>query len=533
MTQDFNIQSVAIVGAGAAGLTTLFELIHTRRDGSTTIAYDSNGELDGSKIENNDPAFTRVVSFEQNSKIGGIWSPSFEDPEVVPQELLDTEKYNDPWVLKPRTTVPVEIAKSESSYTYSRPLVTENYRSYGPNWTKSGIYRHLFSNVPGRYLRNSFIPYRQRRPSDGLLHPLVTNYEVTDGLFSFVKRFDLQKHVRLNSEIVEISKLDNRWKLTVKETLGNKVRWYTEIFDAVIVSTGHYSIPYLPRLPGLALWNAKFKSSILHSKSFRDPSIFKDKNVLFVGTGLSGLDILQYAFPIAKSVTVSRSPNKQEIYSWLSKAAISDGINVKPHVKELKPDENKIIFVDGTSIEDVHYIVFSTGYHWHYPFLNEKDTGISVLSAGHKAELDGSSMVDGLYLNVFTIKDPTLAFNGVTLTPLKWPSFEITASAIAGLWTNRAKLPSTQEQIEYSDEKKKDVGQNLVYHYYPPGFFKDYVEQLRGYLPYGRDPFDIYDTKHLGDLKDSFTVAENLFYQYKNGKISINDTVDVPHATKL
>ena len=409
MTQDFDIQSVAIVGAGAAGLTTLFELLHTKKDGSTTITYDSNGEIDQSKINNADPAFTKIVSFEQNSQVGGIWSPSFDDPEVVPQDLFDTEKYDDPWVLKPRTSVPREFSEAGQDYTYSKPLVTGDTGSHGTNWAKSGIYRHLFSNVPGRYLRTSFIPYRQRRPSDSRLHPLVTNYEITDELLSFTERFDLQRYIRLNSEIVEISKVNNKWKLTVKETVGDKIRWYTEYFDGVIVSTGHYSIPYLPRLPGLSQWNAKFKSSVFHSKSFREPSIFKDKNVLFVGTGLSGLDILQYAFPIAKSVTVSRSVNKEEIYPWLSKAAVSDGINVKPHVTEFKPDDNKkIIFEDGTSIENVDYVIFSTGYHWHYPFLNEKDTGISVLTAGHKKVPDGSSMVDGLFLNIFAIRDLSL-----------------------------------------------------------------------------------------------------------------------------
>lgn len=534
MTQDFNIQSVAIVGAGAAGLTTLFELLHTKKDGSTTIAYDSNGEIDKPKIHNTDPAFTKIVSFEQNSQVGGIWSPSFDDPDVIPQELFDTEKYDDPWVLKPKINVPIEISVEGQNYSHSKPLVTGDVDSYNSKWAKSGIYRHLFSNVPGRYLRTSFIPYRQHRPSNSLLHPLVTNYEVTDGLLSFVKRFDLQRYIKLSSEIVEIIKVDNKWRLTIKETSGDKVRWYTELFDGVIVSTGHYSIPYLPRLPGLSKWNANYKSSVFHSKSFRDPSIFKDKNVLFVGTGLSGLDILQYAFPIARSVTVSRSVNKQEIYPWLSKAAVSDGIIVKPHVEEFKPDENrKIIFEDGTSIENVDYVVFSTGYHWHYPFLNEKDTGVSVLTAGHKRVPDGSSMVDGLFLNIFTIRDPTLTFNGVTLTPLKWPSFEITASAIAGVWTNKTRLPSSREQLDYSDKKKKDVGQNLVYHYYPPGFFKEYVEQLRGYLPNGRNPSDIYDTNHLDDLKNSFTVAENLFYQYKGGRLPITDSAEYLQGNKL
>lgn len=534
MTQDinFNIESVAIIGSGAAGLTTLFELLHTKKTGSTTISYKENGELDLSKLANDDPAFKKIVAFEQNSKVGGIWTPSFDHPDFISQEIFDSQKYDDPYVLKPKTSIPKDLESQE--YSFENQYVSKNNGSK-PTWANSGIYRHLYSNVPSRYLRNSFIPYEEQQglkdSTKILLEPLITNFEITHRLQNFTEQFQLEKHVRVNSEVVDICKTSDgfKWKITVKQTADSNesIKWYTETFDAVIVSTGHYSVPYVPSLKGLSSWNARFESSVFHSKSFRDPHIFKDKVCLFVGTGLSGMDILQYAFPIAKGVIVSRSIGKKEIYKWLTKAATSDGIIVKPRIKELKPLEGKrVIFEDGSSVDSVDLIIFSTGYHWHYPFLSNKDSNISV-STGEKKTPDGSSMVKGLYLNTFAIKDPTLAFVGVTLTSFKWPSFELTASAIAGVWTNNAKLPPKKDQIHYALQKIQKTGGSILYHYYSPENFSEYVDELVGYLPKGRSSAHIYDTKHLDDVSLSFANAEKLFYQLKSGKVLVSETLEI------
>lgn len=527
--ENFHIKSVAIIGSGAAGLTTLFELLNTKKDGSTSLRYNDDGELENSKVENSDPAFPKVVAFEQGSRIGGIWAPSFDTPDVIPQEAFDSEKYDDPFTLQPKATLPSEIEKSDFSEV--SPLITKEEQS-GYTWQNSGIYRHLYSNVPDRYLRNSFIPYNEKstkRANTDVIEPLITNGEITRRLLEFADKFKLADHVMMNSEVADIRKAPDggQWRLTVKErsTNGDDVKWYTEYFDAVIVSNGHYSIPYLPHIEGLSSWNKQFPSSMFHSKSFRDPKTFKDKVCLFVGTGLSGIDILQYAFPVAKKVIVSRSAGKEEIYKWLTKAANSDGIVVKPRVKVLDPsNDRKVIFEDGSSISNVDYIIFSTGYHWHYPFLNATDSGVAVLPRnGDKP--DGSSMVDGLHLNTFSIKDPTLAFVGITVTPFKWPSFELTAAAIAGAWTNNGTIIDPTSQELAVQERKGITGENLFFHYYPVPVFQEFVEQLREFLPKGRNPSTIFDSTHIEDMYISMETAERLFYQLKNDEIPIEDTV--------
>lgn len=50
-----------------------------------------------------------------------------------------------------------------------------------------------------------------------------------------------------------------------------------QVFDAVVVATGHYHAPYVPDLPGLSDWRNKWPENVIHSKQYRVPEQFKDK----------------------------------------------------------------------------------------------------------------------------------------------------------------------------------------------------------------------------------------------------------------
>ena len=48
-------------------------------------------------------------------------------------------------------------------------------------------------------------------------------------------------------------------------------------FDAVIVATGHYSVPYIPNISGLAETSKALPHSFEHSKAFRLPDNYVNK----------------------------------------------------------------------------------------------------------------------------------------------------------------------------------------------------------------------------------------------------------------
>ena len=52
-----------------------------------------------------------------------------------------------------------------------------------------------------------------------------------------------------------------------------------EVFDAVMVCTGHHVYPNRPSFPGLE----SFHGTVLHSKEYKTPDAMKDKTVLIVG----------------------------------------------------------------------------------------------------------------------------------------------------------------------------------------------------------------------------------------------------------
>lgn len=76
------------------------------------------------------------------------------------------------------------------------------------------------------------------------------------------------------STLVEKAVFENDvWKVSVK----NDKETYTEEFDALVVATGHYAVPYVPEIPGLHELAQNKKVQLLHSRDYRRPEEFKGK----------------------------------------------------------------------------------------------------------------------------------------------------------------------------------------------------------------------------------------------------------------
>ncbi|KAL4929534.1 uncharacterized protein BDV17DRAFT_290546 [Aspergillus undulatus] len=63
--------------------------------------------------------------------------------------------------------------------------------------------------------------------------------------------------------------------------------WWQEHFDALVIATGHYSLPYIPHIPRLREFAAAQPGSVLHTKAFRDAERFRGMRVLTVGAPVS------------------------------------------------------------------------------------------------------------------------------------------------------------------------------------------------------------------------------------------------------
>lgn len=98
----------------------------------------------------------------------------------------------------------------------------------------------------------------------------------------YAAHFRLLSPIRLRSRVNQASlRPDGRWSVAAAGPCGSS----EEVFDDLVVATGHHRDPYIPQYPG------RFTGEILHSREFKRPDPFRNKRVLVVGAGNSACDI--------------------------------------------------------------------------------------------------------------------------------------------------------------------------------------------------------------------------------------------------
>lgn len=195
----------------------------------------------------------------------------------------------------------------------------------------------------------------------------------------------------------------------------------------VIVSNGHYNEPFIPPIRGLDT----FEGEILHSRWWRNPLKYRDKNVVVVGSRASGSDIARelavddYDRRIA-SRTIYQSVRglKPDEKVWDDDFAWAKEISVIPEIDHI---EGKTLYlVNGTIVENIDVIVFATGYLYSYPFFArppfDKYPVTRPLASGHVGlpRVGGQTIENLNNTDTFYLPDPTLAFIGLrkfTLSP--------------------------------------------------------------------------------------------------------------------
>jgi glycine/D-amino acid oxidase-like deaminating enzyme len=106
-------------------------------------------------------------------------------------------------------------------------------------------------------------------------------FPVRDHAVRYLESFAERHHVkvRFGVRVDRIDPCDDGWELT---TSAGPIR-----ARQVLVALGHQHTPWLPAWPG----HEQFPGRILHSFDYRNPGEFRNRDVLVVGGGCSGLDI--------------------------------------------------------------------------------------------------------------------------------------------------------------------------------------------------------------------------------------------------
>ncbi|MCJ1398947.1 hypothetical protein MMC11_002148 [Xylographa trunciseda] len=461
------IRRIAIVGGGPAGVAAAKYLIAEK-------------------------CFETIDIYEQQATTGGAWNYSelsSENPIDVPQTNPDQPLDQPSWRGQGKASIPV----------FTSPM-----------------YDRLETNIPKPLMSYSDTPF----PPKSQLFP--HRDVVTDYLERYAK--EVKSLIQFETQVIDV-RLQSRhaihdvWNVESENLVTGERK--AACYDAVVVSSGHYTIPFIPSVPGMKEWNTAYPSAISHSKFFRRPEDFVNKKVLVVGNAASGVDIAAQIVPYCMPPLLMSSRSE----SFLLSSAT--GRKELPVISEfLSPSINNraVRFSNGHVETDIDAIVYCTGYLYSYPFLRSL----------HSQLISDGLRVRNLFQHIFYIEHPSLAFLTLPMRILPFPLCEAQAAVMARVWSKRLELPSVKKMHAWEDDVIAEKGDGKGFHAqnFPEdfdyhNFLYDWAAQANGTvgkMPHRWDEKERWLRQQFPAIKKAFgdrgegrhkvTTAEELGFDY-------------------
>lgn len=235
---------VAVIGAGPAG----------------AIATDALVK---------EQAFDTIRVFDRRAGIGGTWIYTPHLPTAIPSlEDLVSGKADE--AVPPPPQLPAVTPLSDEVNGHQR------------RFADTALHENLHSNITPAIMSYTQEPFpntlsartlAEHGPGAPFRHHAVIR-EWVEGIFA---RGGHEKLVELNTTVERAEKVGGEWVLTLRKEAGGRNYWWRETFDALVVATGHYNVPWFPNIPGLVEYDRKFPGRIQHSKHFRTAGRYKGK----------------------------------------------------------------------------------------------------------------------------------------------------------------------------------------------------------------------------------------------------------------
>ncbi|RDW71483.1 hypothetical protein BP6252_08046 [Coleophoma cylindrospora] len=385
IARSFAVKRIAIIGAGPSGLA-------------------------AAKYLKAESVFSEIDVYEQQSEVGGVWNytPNIAGKTRVPQTNPQVPLDEPIW------------PKGASVPLFSNPM-----------------YDHLNTNIPKDLMQFSDQPFL----AESLLFP--TREDVQDYLVRYSQ--DVRNLILFSTQVQNV-RYEDCWKVFSKSLGTNEAR--LKEYDAVIVASGHYTVPIIPSVKGIEAFHAAYPSVISHSKTYRNPSTYKDKKVIVVGSAASGLDI---------GNQISDVCQKPLLNSVRTFSPIKPDPRYKeelPPIVEFVVEDRAVKFADGRLEKGIDAVVYCTGYLYSYPFLDSLDP--PIVTSGQR--------VIGLYKHFISISHPTLAFTALQKKVIPFPLSEVQSSVLAKLWSNKLQLPQKQDMLDWENQLLQEKGDTAEFH---------------------------------------------------------------------
>ncbi|KIH88119.1 hypothetical protein SPBR_06553 [Sporothrix brasiliensis 5110] len=452
---------VAVIGAGPAG----------------AIATDALVK---------EQAFDVVRVFERKTQLGGTW---VYDPAslATPRPAIPSVRA----LLNGTADRPVDVPTALSLTAAGSPVETEHSDAVNApsrRYAETGVHDGLHSNLPPQTMSFTQEPIpavvsEHARAQYGAHAPFRHREVIRRWVEGIFAAGDHRPLVSLGTYVERAEKRGAEWVLTLRaETVPSNKRstskpkpveavntWWHETFDAVVVASGHYSLPYLPPIAGLAEYDEAFPGRIRHSKHFRNADDFAHKRVIVVGGSVSAFDALHAIRRVAQHPVVASLRQPLAAFGW--PAFTHRHVDIRPPIVQFHADTGRIDFADGSSVQEVDVVLFATGYDFSFTFLAE--AGGAAVDVAVK-----NRRIQGLYQHVFCRADPCLAFVGMVAGGLTFRVFEWQAVAAARVFAGRAVLPSHEEMRQWEADTVAARGDGVRFFNVAPDF-ADYFDGLR------------------------------------------------------
>lgn len=420
-----SISRIAIIGAGPSGISAAKYLLAEK-------------------------AFDKIDVFEQRDQVGGVWNLTtniLSKKTPIPQ-------------LDPHYDVERSVAsKLMNGIAGSSAAIHQTSRFETP------LYDLLETNIPKQLMQYA------NRPFDDDL-PLFPRHEI---VLDYCKEYaeDVRPLIRFGCRVSDVHPVEKgsehdltgrRWSVTAIDEATQSRKFHE--YDAVVVASGHFSVPYIPAIKGIREWSAAYAGSVIHSKAYRTPTIFADQKVIVVGNSASGVDIGVQIGKVCKHPLLQSSRTENFLFSpeksfW--KQDIPEIVEFMDPVQH----NRSVKLANGQIQRDVDAVLFATGYFYSFPFLN---VDLPVVTDGLRTR--------DVYQQLFHIMYPTLAFPVLLQRIVPFPMAENQAAVIARVWSGRLTLPSETEMRAWEKRLLEDRGDGKAAHILNFPEAADYLNML-------------------------------------------------------
>ena len=361
------------------------------------------------------------------------------------------------------------------------------------------MYRYLWSNGPKEGLEFADYTFEEHFGKQiGSYPPRAVLFDYIEGR---VIKANVRPWIRFRTPVRMVTFDESTQKFTVTVHDLKKDHTYVEVFDDVVVASGHFSTPNVPEFPGFSTFNGR----ILHAHDFRDAREFAGKDILIVGTSYSAEDIGSQCWKYGcKSVTVSHRTAPMG-FNW------PDNWKEVPLLQQV--EGNTATFKDGSTAH-VDAIILCTGYQHHFPFLPD---GLRLRTKNRLATAD-------LYRGVAWVKNPKLFYLGMQDQWYTFNMFDAQAWYVRDLIMGRLSVPATETERSAEVTARIAAEDAITDPYAPIKFQGAYVQELIDLTDYpsfdipGSDAAFIAWKKHK--VKGIMTFRDNAYASVMTGTMA-------------